>query len=312
MVRDAIPARTGGISLLTTGRPDLVEALDPSTLSKASSGWAEAQTRCGPWSLETTPDGHQWHRAQGCSFEQQVIVCGPCTSSLDVAFWLCREQSINPWAAVLAISQSSGRGQYKRTWHSPAGNLYATWYWPTLPPPLANLLPLIVGLALAEGLEARGIELKIKWPNDLIVAGRKVGGILVEQRGGYGLVGIGINLAWAPDDSLLRLDGGMPATKLSDHSIEDDPLALWLNMADTARSVVERIVSRGDAAQVVREVESRLLGLGEEVLIRRPGGDEPDFHATLLGLQPDGAVRIIRGDQESAIYSADVLPIGKL
>ena len=93
---------------------------------------------------------------------------------------------------VVANHQSAGRGRLDRTWSTPPGTaLLASFV--LLPHPLASLA---AGVAAAE---ACGDEVRLKWPNDLMVGGRKAGGILVEMTGVKAVVGIGINLTWAPE-----------------------------------------------------------------------------------------------------------------
>ena len=101
---------------------------------------------------------------------------------------------------LLAEFQSAGRGRRGRSWVSPFGaNLYLSmgWSFPHWPPHL-TALPLAIGVACARALELP--RLKLKWPNDLLADGRKLGGILIEQRGEAGgacraIIGIGLNVA---------------------------------------------------------------------------------------------------------------------
>lgn len=103
---------------------------------------------------------------------------------------------------VLADAQSKGKGRLGRTWISPGGiNLYMS---VVLRPPLslgkAPLLTLVAGVAAAEALRhLSGLEIKIKWPNDLLIQGKKVAGILAEGEGGYDFIilGMGVNINWA-------------------------------------------------------------------------------------------------------------------
>ncbi|HEV2150031.1 MAG TPA: biotin--[acetyl-CoA-carboxylase] ligase, partial [Longimicrobiaceae bacterium] len=110
--------------------------------------------------------------------------------------------------AVIAEEQVAGRGRGGRQWVSPPG--LGIWLSVVLRPaalPEPGLLPLRVGLAAAAALDpfARPGRVEVKWPNDLQVAGRKLGGILCEgswEGAGVAFVvaGIGINAAHAPDD----------------------------------------------------------------------------------------------------------------
>jgi len=95
-------------------------------------------------------------------------------------------------SVVVADHQSEGRGRLGRRWEAPPGSaLLATFVMPARP-----LLSLAAGVAAAR---ACGRSVRLKWPNDLLVDGRKLGGILVEVASERALVGVGINLSWAPE-----------------------------------------------------------------------------------------------------------------
>jgi BirA family transcriptional regulator, biotin operon repressor / biotin---[acetyl-CoA-carboxylase] ligase len=108
------------------------------------------------------------------------------------------------WTAVRADRQSSGRGRGGHAWISQPGDLFVS---VILPPPgngPLTLLPLLAGVAVAEAARGRGVPAQLKWPNDVLVGDRKLGGILVETTTeGQGtptiVAGIGLNLALDPD-----------------------------------------------------------------------------------------------------------------
>jgi BirA family transcriptional regulator, biotin operon repressor / biotin---[acetyl-CoA-carboxylase] ligase len=97
---------------------------------------------------------------------------------------------------VTAAEQSAGRGRQGRTWTAPPGRTLLCSVVVHGPPPLVSLL---AGVATAQAI---GPAARLKWPNDVYVDGRKVAGILVEGRPqeGWGVVGIGVNVAVAPQD----------------------------------------------------------------------------------------------------------------
>lgn len=111
------------------------------------------------------------------------------------------EDSVQGGEVCLAESQTAGRGRRGRSWVSPAsGNIYLSLSWRVLREEQNSAaITLAVGLAVAEALcEASGARIGIKWPNDLYVDNRKLGGILVEfvarVSGNYWVVGVGVNL----------------------------------------------------------------------------------------------------------------------
>lgn len=138
-----------------------------------------------------------------------VRVLATCDSTNDVVRQLGRDEAHG--AAVLAERQTAGRGRHGRRWHSPfARNLYLSLGW-IFERGVAELggLPLVVALAATRAIRGAGLRAQgVKWPNDLVVDGRKLGGCLVEIQGDANgpcraVMGIGINVHM-PADSQAR------------------------------------------------------------------------------------------------------------
>ena len=117
---------------------------------------------------------------------------------------------------VTADEQSAGRGRQGRTWTAPAGRALLGSI--VIRQPVA-LLPLAAGVAVAEEV---GSSARLKWPNDVLVDGRKVAGILVEGRPqeGWAVVGIGLNVAVRVTDFPPELRGRAGTLGLSPADIE--------------------------------------------------------------------------------------------
>jgi BirA family transcriptional regulator, biotin operon repressor / biotin---[acetyl-CoA-carboxylase] ligase len=114
-------------------------------------------------------------------------------------------------AVAVANEQTEGRGRLGRTWHAPAGTsvLVSVLLRPQLEPARLPELSLVAGGAVAEAIaDVTGIEPAIKFPNDVLVGGRKVAGILAESSEGRVVLGIGVNVnqsaAELPDDARLE------------------------------------------------------------------------------------------------------------
>jgi len=115
------------------------------------------------------------------------------TSTQREARRLIEEGSATLGHAVVADQQTDGRGRFGRSWISPRGGLYVTFILPADPS-----ISLKAGLALVRALRAVSIPAGLKWPNDVLVDGLKIAGVLTEADGPYALVGIGLNLTQAP------------------------------------------------------------------------------------------------------------------
>ena len=120
---------------------------------------------------------------------------------------------------VMADRQTKGRGRRSREWVSRDGNLFASGLYPwKADPTLKPLASFVVALAVAKTFE-RYIDrdlIRLKWPNDVLVAGAKIGGILLEAGEGWLTIGIGLNLQHHPENQ------PYPVTHLLDHIPESD------------------------------------------------------------------------------------------
>lgn len=102
---------------------------------------------------------------------------------------------------VTAEGQTAARGQYGREWIAPTGkNVYATFgfYTPAETDPF--VLTRLLALAAIQALEEFGVVAELKWPNDLLVKGKKIAGILCETRGLEVSIGIGLNVNMTPEE----------------------------------------------------------------------------------------------------------------
>jgi BirA family transcriptional regulator, biotin operon repressor / biotin---[acetyl-CoA-carboxylase] ligase len=135
--------------------------------------------------------------------------------STNTHLWQLLEDGAQPGTAVLALQQQSGRGQWGRTWVSPPGGLYlSVAIAPHIPADESAQLTLCTALGVAQALRSHNIPIDLKWPNDLLLQGKKFGGILTETsiRGGkIELAVIGMGLNWCnlvPEHGISLADYG--------------------------------------------------------------------------------------------------------
>jgi BirA family biotin operon repressor/biotin-[acetyl-CoA-carboxylase] ligase len=201
---------------------------------------------------------------------------------------------------IAARSQTAGRGRRGRNWRTDQGNLAATLLMRTQRPPAdAARVAFVAALAVYDLIEAYAPlgSVRLKWPNDVLLAGRKVSGILIEsgplkEGGGLWLaIGIGVNLSHAPQ-GLER-----PATALAAHLGETHlvPPAFEDALQHLAKAFE---VWRGTwDAQGFEAIASawtaRAVGMGETCVVRL---DQETFGGVAEGLDPDGALRLRTAD----------------
>ena len=199
---------------------------------------------------------------------------------------------------LVALRQSSGRGRQGREWQSSDGNFAGS----TLirlrdsdPPPAT--LALASGLALIEAADAAapGRQLELKWPNDLMLDGAKLGGILLERSGDRVVAGFGVNLASAP------VIEGRPIAHL-DHAVTPHAFAPLL-----AASLARLLVAWRSAvpAAFVDAWQHRAHPLGTPITVHSAPGQL--LSGQYGGLDADGALRLRLADGRiERVHAGDV------
>jgi BirA family biotin operon repressor/biotin-[acetyl-CoA-carboxylase] ligase len=234
---------------------------------------------------------------------RQRIELASCASTNDEAARLARAGAKHG-TVVIAERQTSGRGRDGRVWESPPGGLYLSAVMrPPLPLVAVPAMTLAIGIGLCDAVRTTGAPCELKWPNDALVRGRKLAGVLVEAQSQGGkldsvIVGIGVNLSGELPDAV------------AEHAI---------TLAEAAGTVVDReaFIARL-CAQVERWVD-RYAAVGIEAII--PAWQQRMAHglaarATVAGtavvgdvegLDDDGALLLRDGDgQLHRVRSGDV------
>jgi BirA family biotin operon repressor/biotin-[acetyl-CoA-carboxylase] ligase len=237
-----------------------------------------------------------------------AVLVRSCASTQDLAFALAGQGLLPPWGAVIAARQEGGRGQMRRAWTSPAGNLHASFLLPGGRLEAWNrVLPLVLGDLLRGALARLGAEVELKWPNDLVQRQdgvlRKVCGVLMEDRGGVTICGLGINLAGAPRDAALRADAAFSAGVLRVTNSFGGPLSIWRELVKCVKTDYGLLLVNEVPEHFVERLSGRILWQGEEVLLRE-GGDVR--RVRLVGLSPDGGLLVASGSNVETIYSGSI------
>ena len=210
---------------------------------------------------------------------------------------------------IAADSQTAGRGRRGRSWVSRKGeNLYFSLLLkPKFSPELAPMLTLVMALAVAEGIEQMyGCKPQIKWPNDIVVNGRKVCGILTEMQLEATaikcvIVGVGINV----NQMTFEEKGLDHASSLQKET------GMCKDRKELLEVVTERFMSwygdfceRGTLQPMKAAYEGRLANLGKEVRVLDPKGE---YSGTALGINDYGELLVRREDgSQEAVYAGEV------
>jgi BirA family biotin operon repressor/biotin-[acetyl-CoA-carboxylase] ligase len=216
----------------------------------------------------------------------------------------CIENELSlPQAMIVAGEQTAGRGRNDRSWSSPAGKgIYAT----TLLTRSARELPLIP-LAMATIVatflrETYGLDARIKWPNDVLVGGRKIAGILIEARMQedrvYMLVGTGVNVEPVQDDARPNAIAISEATPRN-----------FTGIGDATRAFIEHV----DESLAKRLDHDEVIAQWRALSVHKPGdrihcvlGDRT-VAGTWGGIDEHGRALIVSGGETTAVSAGDIV-----
>jgi BirA family biotin operon repressor/biotin-[acetyl-CoA-carboxylase] ligase len=198
------------------------------------------------------------------------------------------DQGVGPFAVVVADEQTAGRGRSGAAWFSPPG---AGLWLSTLiadSRPVPAFLPLLVGLAAARAAEEAvpGLAVGIKWPNDLEIHGRKVGGILCEHVHHHVVAGVGLNVRLPPEgvpDGILARATSLERAGSARVSMGTLATALMHHLRDLTRKPGTQM-----ASDLHEELERRDALRGRQVTTQQAG------EGTARGIGRDGAFRLER------------------
>jgi BirA family biotin operon repressor/biotin-[acetyl-CoA-carboxylase] ligase len=215
---------------------------------------------------------------------------------------------------VTAAIQSAGRGRQGRAWQSPLGGAWLSLVWPAQKPPPAYanvslLAAIAVRRALAEVVDAG--RLTIKWPNDVLVDGKKISGILCEQwpgesgSSGVLVIGIGINVDF--DLTLLPSDLRHPATTLSAAVGHAIPVEAVIDAAAGQLTAMLAVFEMsGLNSELIAELRENLAYVGEERAWQSPQGE---VSGKVLGIDDAGRLLLEVDDQVRACDVGEFAPI---
>ncbi|MBN1197270.1 MAG: biotin--[acetyl-CoA-carboxylase] ligase [Candidatus Aminicenantes bacterium] len=240
----------------------------------------------------------------------RCIHLATCSSTQDYL-----HNHLDEWLKILpvcvtATHQSGGRGRENRIWHSPPGlGLYLSWGFRLRQEKSLPWVPLAVGVVIAEILETYcgKKSVQLKWPNDVLLKGRKVAGILSESRlgpqGAICICGIGINVNQVETDFPPDLAQSATSLRLScgpTPSVEELLNLLLKRLTDVLNNLEKQKI-RGLRSRVRRLTKWMRL----DSLVFQQGNDQ--HKGRFLGIAPDGGMIMLTGKGEKRVfYSGEI------
>lgn len=220
---------------------------------------------------------------------------------------LARAGERNPvW--ITAKQQTAGRGRRGNVWISEPGNLFASLLLPDVPPRRAGELAFVAGLgvcdAVAELAPSVASRLALKWPNDVLLGGAKLAGILIEAESGWGVVGIGINCAHHPKET------AQPATDLKTAGAVLSAEEVFTLLSKRMLVRLRQWANGAGFAAIRSDWLIRAAGVGTNIRVRLPAEElEGEFQGLdetghLLLRLPDGSLKAVSSGEVFALAAA--------
>jgi BirA family biotin operon repressor/biotin-[acetyl-CoA-carboxylase] ligase len=211
---------------------------------------------------------------------------------------------------ILSETQSAGRGRFGRAWISPRGGLwFSVVFKPRkLKPAEAGRLAFVAGLAVADTLHALyRLPVETKWPNDVLVKGRKICGIIIETNTtgsvvNYVIVGVGINANLDVKKQLPR-ELRAHATSLKEN------LQREVEMEELFASLLEKLASLYDLflrkrfEQILDRWKEYAAFLGKDVEVKN---QNETLHGIAYDVDPNGALVLLKNGEMKRIFNGDV------
>lgn len=212
-------------------------------------------------------------------------------------------------AVIVAEAQTAGRGRRGRKWISESGeNLYfSILLKPDFAPVQASMVTLVMAQAVAEAIEAVcGCNCQIKWPNDIVVCGKKVCGILTEMQVEsdairYVVIGVGINVNQKEfEDQGLKYAGSL----FGETGVETDRAELLAEVLLQFERHYEDFCKDGSLKSMKAAYEAKLANRNKEVRVLDPKGT---YQGIALGINDKGELLLRREDgTEEAVFAGEV------
>lgn len=210
---------------------------------------------------------------------------------------------------IVAELQEHGKGRRGRSWETPAGTSVAMSIVlrPQIEPSHASAVTLVMGLATAKACRVFcGVDARIKWPNDIVVDGRKIAGILTEMSSeidyiNYLVIGVGINVNTDDFPEELK-EKAVSLKRLTGEKI--DRAGLIAACIKEFEHYYERFTETQDVSGMLEEYNELLAGRGERVRVLEPGNE---YEGISEGINQKGELLVRREDgTQTAVYAGEV------
>ena len=214
------------------------------------------------------------------------------------------EEGKGEGAVVVANCQTAGRGRRGKVWKSPRGNLYLSIIFPALGVKSGGQVAYVSAVSVRDAISSllpKTAKISFKWPNDLLIEGKKIGGILIEKKDDCYVIGIGLNVKNAPN-----LDEGK--------SISLQMVGVSINCDLLVQKIVKKFriwdrVWKKQGFTIIRNVwVENAIGLGSRIVITAANGIEE--RGVFIDVDETGALHFIKDNGEKKkIFAGEVFSL---
>ena len=204
---------------------------------------------------------------------------------------------------IIANTQTNGRTTKKEKWFSPKGNLYQT-IMIKLKESEEKFFPQFSFLTAVSVIDAiheisnKKIDIKIKWPNDILLNIQKLCGILIEKEGSFAIIGIGINIITSPDKSLTKY----PTTSLYESGINIDKNLLAIKIVENLIKNIN-ICKKSKFETIVNIVKPFMYKMGEHIFV---SVNNENINGIFHDIAPNGGLILKTEKETKTLLSAEL------
>ena len=241
---------------------------------------------------------------------KQIIYKEIVNSTQNLAISLATNKRASHGTVIIALEQKSGKGRLKRKWVSPKGGLWLSIILqPSIPAARITLLPLIAALAVCDSIrESSKLDAKLKWPNDVLINGKKVAGILLDiglkaDEVNYAVIGIGINANVEASSITSQLKGNAQfITSIKDElGYDADRLVLTRLLLKKLEQYYLEL--EYDAAVILKKWKQRSDMLGRQVTVKQA---KRIIRGTAIDINDDGSLLLKTDKGNISIVTGDI------
>lgn len=239
---------------------------------------------------------------------QSIYSYKTVTSTQTIARELA-DSGVADGTVVISNEQTEGTGRLKRKWHSPSnGGIWLSLILkPDIPPHHAPQLTLLTAVAVVQALKKIGVEAGIKWPNDVLIHGRKIAGILTELHAEsdqihHVIIGIGININQTYEsfpDEIKEIATSVKIEKNQRIDQSEFLQDLFVSLEDLYMIFLEK------GFEPIKQIwEKHSITIGRKVTVHNSQGT---LTGIATGINQDGVLKVVDDDQKShLVYSGDI------